>query len=109
MMDIHALVMRSRQLRADIEQLAKLSSHDKILGSSELLERCDKTLKELEHFSEGTHHQYTWLLQQVWDICGVLTRDSTGHAWKRDLPDKTAASEFYQKFLALVRWLKNMN
>ena len=108
-MDIHSLVIRSRKLREEIEQLAKLSPHDKILCSAQLLERCSAMLKELEHFSEGTQHQYTWLLQQVWDIFGELTRDSTGHAWKRDLPDKPAASVFYQKAIALMRWLKTMN
>ena len=105
-MDIHTLVVRSRALRAEIDELEKLSLHDRALTDGATLTKAKETLRQMEYFCEGTHNQYTWLLQQVWDICGVLTRDSTGLPWKRDLPDKPAASEFYQKFLALVRWLK---
>lgn len=108
-MDIHSLVVRSRQLRAEIDELEKMSTHDRMLLAGNTLAKAKETLRLMEHFCDGTHNQYTWLLQQVWDICGVLTRDSTGLPWKRDLPDKAEASEFYQKFLALVRWLKAMS
>ena len=105
-MDIHSLVVRSRKIRADIDELEKLSTHDRMIVAGATLKSAKETLRQLEHFAEGTHNQYEWLLQQVWDICGTLTRDSTGLPWKRDLPNNPAASEFYQKLLALVRWLK---
>ena len=108
-MTVHSLIMRSRKLRADLDEIEKLSTHDRMIVQSQLFEEVKATLKSLEHFAEGTHTQYTWLLQQVWDICGVVTRDSNGHAWRHDLPDKSAASEFYQKLLALVRYLKSAN
>jgi len=108
-MDIHSLVLRSRKLRADIDEMERMSPHDRMVTQAQTFSEVKTVLRDLEHFSEGTHNQYVWLLQQVWDICGTLTRDSTGHAWKRDLPDKPAATEFYQKILALVRWLKIAN
>lgn len=109
MADVHTLIIRSRALRAraektDTHEFSRPMEHTATVQ----VERRDalKLLSEMEHFCSGTWSQYHWLSQQVYELLGTLTRDETGMPWRRDLPDKQGATDFYQRAVSLARFMK---
>ena len=109
MADVHTLIIRSRAIRARADKTDTLEFEKPLEHASAMTrERADalKLLQEMEGMCSTTWSKYQWLEQQVFDLLGTLTRDSTGLPWKRDLPDKQGASDFYQRAVALCRFMK---
>ena len=109
-MTIHSLILRMRSVRARAAKTLETEFKHPLLFHNEILaqhEEMLKLLEQAEYFCEGTWAEHRALLSQVKDIAELLVvRDSTGYPWRRDLIDKPAASSFFQKFLALINWLK---
>lgn len=109
MADVHVLIIRCRALRARAEKTDSQEFRNPLEHANAIAaERNDalKLLQQMEDFCAGTWSQYHWLSEQVYELLGTLTRDETGMPWKRDLPDKQGASEFYQRAVALARFMK---
>jgi hypothetical protein len=101
------LLSRSRGLRARSRITEAMPVTDKhryhwiLHERQEALEVC----QEMEGALEGLTRELTEVLSRAYELGEIVSRGSTGHSWKHDLPQKVSPTQFYQALRSFMRWL----
>jgi hypothetical protein len=102
------LQARWRDLKTRAAATDVLSWNNPTKAANRLIERQEalELLTVWSAFSQGDQQESNELLTMVYELGAICTRDSTGHSWKRDFPDNSTATLFYQALRKLVRFLR---
>lgn len=86
-----------------------LDWRDPLKNASIMLERREamQTLIDAKEFTEGVMLEHNAITSRAFELAAIATRDSTGHSWKRDFPDNSSATAFYQALRGLVRYIRS--